>query len=245
MQTERIKEERVLIRVKKLDSMGRTSEIRKAMELNDPPRMPKIGDDAEFIHAAVAEACGEFPKCMYRLALRDGKPAGDIANPDYPMPMDLAAQLGLDNLGFKVIGRNKDSAGNLIVRLPYITKLVGTMNADMTVDVAAARAEEAQLRKLGWVDSVNKIKGLPTPPAEQPFDPVPMPDGSGNQSQAARIKESVGLDTAAQQAALAPETSPLIVPAESKESKPAIKRGQRGGRRPGAGRKPRLAGVVR
>lgn len=249
MQTERIKEERVLIRIKKTDSMGRTAEVRKAMEANDP-RPIKLDDDTLFIHDTVAEACSEFPKAMYRLALRNGKPAGDEAAPSYPMPFDLAQQLGLDTLGFKVIGKNRDSAGNVVVRLPYITRMVGVLNPDMTVDVQAARAEEARLRKLGWVDSPSKIKGLPVPSVEQPFDELPEEDsnsnGSGlaasasqNQSQARTIKEAVGPDTATQPAALAAGTPPVDSPAESNPNqriKPA-----RGGRRPGAGRKPKIA----
>lgn len=237
MQTERIKEERVLIRIKKVDSMGRTAEVRKAMEKNDPPPV-KIADDDLFIRDTVAEVCVDYPKSMYRLALRGGKPAGDEANPSYPMPFDLAQQLGLTEFGFKVIGKSRDSAGNVVIKLPYETKKVGVVREDLTVDVAAARKEEADLRRLGWVDHPSKIKGLPVPLAEQPFDPVPMPDAPGNQTQAATIKEAVGLNTAAQQATAAPETAPLNGSGYSKQSNPESKRG---GARVGAGRKRKVA----
>jgi hypothetical protein len=95
----------------------------------------------------------------------------------------------LANLGFKVIGRNRDSVGHVIVRLPYVTRLVGALRDDLTVDIEAAKAEEEKLRKLGWVDSPSKIKGLPTPPSEQPFDALPddepKPNGNGRTGKAA------------------------------------------------------------
>ncbi len=169
----------IVLRVQKLDSMGRTKEIREAMEANDP-RPPKLGEATRAVHELVSETCGEFPKAMYRLALKNGLPSGDIASPDYPLPFDLAAQLGLTDSGFKVIGRNKDSLGNVIVRLPYITRLVGALRDDLTIDIDAARAEEKKLRALGWVSSPSEIKGLPTPPAEQDYDPLPTDSSNGN-----------------------------------------------------------------
>ncbi len=179
----------IVLRVQKLDSMGRTAEVRLAMEKNDPPRMPKLGEATTAVHEMVTENCGEYPKAMYRLALKNGLPAGDIKDKDYPLPFDLAAQLGLTELGFKVIGRNKDSLGNVVVRLPYITRLVGALRDDLTVDIESAKAEEEKLRKLGWVTAPHLIKGLPTPPAEQDFDPLPdddpKPNGNGRTGKAA------------------------------------------------------------
>lgn len=169
--------ERVL-RISKTDSMGRTREVREAMEKNDP-RPPKLGEGTLQVHAICADEHKEYPKAMYRLALKNGKPAGDIANPDYPLPWDLALQLGLTESGFKVIGKNSNSPGNVVVRFPYITRLVGVVRDDLTVDVEAAKAEEAELRRDGWVDSPSKIKGLPTPPAEEPFDPLPGEETKG------------------------------------------------------------------
>src|SRR6266851_1055833 len=81
----------IVLRVQKLDSMGRTAEVRLAMEKNDPPRMPKLGEATTAVHEMVTENCGEYPKAMYRLALKNGLPAGDIKDKDYPLPFDLAA----------------------------------------------------------------------------------------------------------------------------------------------------------
>src|SRR5467141_1467862 len=89
----------IVLRVQKLDSMGRTKEQREAMEKNDPPRMPKLGEATTAVHEIVKETCSEFPKALYRLALRNGLPAGDVKDPDYPLPFDLAQQLGLTESG--------------------------------------------------------------------------------------------------------------------------------------------------
>jgi hypothetical protein len=175
----------IVLRVQKLDSMGRTKEIREAMEKNDP-RPPKLGETTTAVHELVTENCGEFPKAMYRLALKNGLPAGDVASPDYPMPWDIAEQNGLTNSGFKVIGRNRDSLGNVVVRHPYVTRLVGKLREDLTVDLDAARAEEKKLRAQGWVSSPSEIKGLPTPPSEQGFDALPdEPNGNVRTGKAA------------------------------------------------------------
>ena len=179
----------IVLRVQKLDSMGRTAEVRAAMEKNDPPRMPKLGEATKAVHEIVGETCGEFPKAMYRLALRNGKPAGDIKDPDYPTPWDLAQQLGLTDSGFKVIGKNGASPGHVVIRLPYITRIVGALRDDLTIDIEAAKAEEADLRRKGWVTAPHLIKGLPTPPAEVGFDPLPdaepKPNGNGRAGKAA------------------------------------------------------------
>src|SRR5258708_7124555 len=139
-------------------------------EKNDPPAMPKLGEATKAVHEIVTENCASYPRAMYRLALRNGLPSGDIKFPDYPVPWDLAQQLGLTESGFKVIGKNGTSPGHVVVRLPYITRMVGVLRDDLTVDIEAAKAEEERLRKLGWVTAPHLIKGLPTPPAEQDFD---------------------------------------------------------------------------
>jgi hypothetical protein len=63
------------------------------------------------------------------------------------------------------------------------------MRDDLTIDLEAARAEEKKLRALGWVSSPSEIKGLPTPPAEQEFDPLPedepKPNGNSRTGKAA------------------------------------------------------------
>jgi hypothetical protein len=172
------RKERVL-RIIKTDSMGRTPDQVEAMEINALKPL-KLNEATKAVHAICAEEHSLYPKAMYRLALKNGKPAGDIANPDYPMPFDLALQCGLADLGFKVINKSATSPGNIIVRLPWITRTVGIVREDLTIDIEAARAEEADLRRKGWVDSPSKIKGLPTPPAEQPFDPLPEETPNGN-----------------------------------------------------------------
>jgi hypothetical protein len=179
MQAEYVERKDIVLRLTKTDSMGRTPKQKADMEANDPKPL-KLGEATQAVHAICAEEHKEYPKAMYRLALKNGKPAGDLASPDYPLPWDLAAQLGLTESGFKVIGKNRDSPGNVVVRHPYITKLVGTRRDDLTIDVEAARAEEADLRKKGWVDSPSKIKGLPTLPAEQDFDPLPDEKSNGH-----------------------------------------------------------------
>lgn len=161
-----------VLRITKTDSMGRSRDVREAMEKNDP-RPHKLGEGTLEVHAICASEHSEFPKAMYRLALRKGVPAGDEQFPSFPMPFDLAQQCGLSDLGFRIINKTASSPGNVVVRLPYITRLVGAVKDDLTIDVEAARAEEAQLRKLGWVDHPSKIKGLPVAPAEEPFDPLP------------------------------------------------------------------------
>ena len=178
--------ERVL-RIEKTDSMGRTKKQREDMEKNDP-RPPRLGEGTLQVHAICADEHAQYPKAMYRLALKDGKPAGDLIYPDYPMPYDLALQLGLADMG-KRIGVTRDSPGNVILRHPWITKLIGVVRDDLTIDIATAKAEEQKLRAEGWVDHPSKIKGLPVPPAEQGFDPLPdeepKPNGNGRPGKAA------------------------------------------------------------
>jgi hypothetical protein len=179
MRAEIAERKELVLRIEKTDSMGRTRAQRLAMEKNDP-RPINPGEAALQVAAICETEHREYPKAMYRLALRGGKPAGDIANPDYPLPFDLALQLGLADCGFKIIGKNHNSPGNVIVRHPWITRTVGTVRDDLSVDVEVAKVEEARLRKLGWVDSPSQIKGLPTPPAEQEYDPLPDEKSNGN-----------------------------------------------------------------
>jgi hypothetical protein len=179
MRAEIVERKERVLRITKTDSMGRTKAQRDAMEANEV-KPPKLGEGTQQVHAICAEEHSVYPKAMYRLALRDGKPAGDVANPDYPMPFDLAQQCGLTDSGFKVIGKNRDSVGNVVVRHAWITRLVGALKDDLSIDVELAKAEEADLRKKGWVDSPSKLKGLPVPPAEQDFDPIPDEKTNGH-----------------------------------------------------------------
>ena len=75
-QLEVVKHEDVRIRVRELDSTGRTREQVEAMEQNSY-RSPKLAEhDQAFAHL-IAEEQNVYPKAMYRLAVRDGKPIGD------------------------------------------------------------------------------------------------------------------------------------------------------------------------
>jgi hypothetical protein len=163
--------ERVL-RLTKTDSMGRTPEQIEAMEQNEL-KPPKLSEATRAVHAICADEHREYPKALYRLALRKGVPAGDEVAPNFPMPYDLALQCGEADKGFRVINKTATSPGNVILRYAWVTRLVGEIKDDLSVDVAAARAEEAELRKKGWVSSPSEIKGLPTPSVEAPYDPLP------------------------------------------------------------------------
>jgi hypothetical protein len=172
MRAEFVRREERVLRVTKTDEMGRSPEQIEAMSLNEI-KPPKLSESTRAVHAICAEEHGEFPKVMYRLALRKGVPAGDEAAPNYPMPYDLALQCGEADKGFRVINKTSTSPGNVILRYAWQTRLVGKINDDLSIDIEAARAEEADLRRKGWVDSPSKIKGLQTPPVEEPFDPLP------------------------------------------------------------------------
>ena len=58
-----------ILRLQKTDSMGRTREVRDAMEQNDP-KPHKLGDATRAVHSIVAEEHAQYPRVMYRLALR-------------------------------------------------------------------------------------------------------------------------------------------------------------------------------
>lgn len=160
--------------VKKVDSAGMTEEQVENFEKN-ALRPPRLSDDAREIANLVAYEQNEYPKIMYRLALKAGKPAGDEAAPSYPLPYDLAAQCGLTELGFPVLNRTVNSPGYLKVLLPYITRSVGAPGADgIAIDQGKAREEERKLRAEGWVSDPNLIPGLPKKTVEfQDYDPLP------------------------------------------------------------------------
>jgi hypothetical protein len=159
------------------DSMGRTPEQIEAMEKNEakPPRLGKR-DKAHAQRVAIENAT--YPKVLYRLALRKGIPAGDELAPSYPMPFDLAQNLGVSDKGFKVLGKTRDSGGYILLRHPYVTMRVAVfVNDDPNglIDHKASYALEQKLVADGWVDHPNKIEGLPEEQVEEPFDPVPLP----------------------------------------------------------------------
>jgi hypothetical protein len=170
-QLEVVKHEDVRIRVKKLDSTGRSREQIEAMAKN-AYRDPKLSDTDEAFANLIADEQSTYPKVMYRLAVRDGKPIGDEINPSYPMPFDLANQIGVKVEMFKLIGKTKDSPGNLVLRHPYQTISCGLVRDDQSIDTEASKKQEKQLREAGWVDRVEEIKGLPKLAIDDPYAPL-------------------------------------------------------------------------
>lgn len=161
-------------RIKKLDSAGRTPEQVKAMDISNPIRPVQLGVADQGFAEMIREQQAQYPKCMYRLALRDGKPAGDVVNPNYPMPFDLAVMVGIPENHFRVIGKTKDSGGYVEVRHPYMSQSVGVTRPDGSVDLPASQKQEKELRAKGWVDRIEDIKGLPQMTvAEPPLDALP------------------------------------------------------------------------
>lgn len=159
--------------VEEVDSMGRTPEQIEAMDKNLIPA-PKVRGKHLIYAQHIAREQKDYPKAMYRLALRKGVPAGDEVNPSYPMPFDLAQQTGYAEQGFKIINKTMNSQGHVVVRHPYQTRLVGVINKDGSVNLEATLKEEKELMAKGWVDAISKIVGLPKKDnAEEDFDPLP------------------------------------------------------------------------
>lgn len=161
------------VRVKQLDSAGRTKEQIEAMEKN-AYRAPRISERDHAFAELLREEQAKYPKVMYRLALRDGKPAGDEVNPSYAMPFDLAQQVGIPEGQFKVIGKSKDGGGHYVLRHAYQSISVGLVRPDQSVDVEASQKQEKELRSKGWVDRIEDIKGLPKRITDDTFDPLPI-----------------------------------------------------------------------
>src|SRR5262249_28771501 len=132
--------------------------------------------DEAFAHL-IAEEQSTYPRVMYRLAVRDGRPIGDEMSPSYPLPYDLANQMGVKTELYKIIGRTKDSPGNLIMRHPYQSISVGVIRDDQSVDIEASKRQEKSLREAGWVDRIEEIKGLPKLAVEDPYAPLPVEGG--------------------------------------------------------------------
>ena len=182
MQTEYVDVSQRRLRVKYKDSLGRTKEQAAAMDQNAVKPVKLREEDLE-VAELIASNASEFPKVLYHRAVRNGVAVGDEISPDYQMPVGTAELLGLDDVGFKVIGRKRqDGTGHVVVRHPWITRVVGTVREDLTVDVEAARAEEKELRAKGWVSHPSQLKNLPVLPGERPYDPEddePKPNGNG------------------------------------------------------------------
>lgn len=164
-------ENEVRMRVKLLDSAGRTREQVEAMEKN-AYRAPKIAAEDQVFAEFIAAEQQEYPKVMYKLAMRGGKPAGDEVSPSYPLPFDLAQMVGIPEGTFKVIGKTPTSGGYLVVRHPYRTKSVGVIRSDQSIDDRASAKLEKEMLADGWVHSIAEIKGLPKPLVDDEYDPV-------------------------------------------------------------------------
>jgi hypothetical protein len=176
-QLEVVKREDVRIRVKKLDSTGRTREQAEAMEQN-AFRTPKLGDNDKAFADLIAEEQNVYPKVMYRLALKNGLPVGDEISPSYPMPFDLANQVGIKTENYKLIGKTRESPGNLVLRHPYQSLSCGVIKDDQSIDLPASKKQEAELRTAGWVDRIEDIKGLPKLAVDDPYAPLPAEGGT-------------------------------------------------------------------
>ena len=161
------------IRVKKIDSAGRTQEQVDAMARNELRPYKLSEHDQAFAHL-ISEEQNIYPKVMYRLALKNGKPAGDEINPSYPLPFDLAQMIGVPEGQFKVIGKTRDSGGYVVLRHPYQSVSVGVIRHDASIDIEATKRQEKELRSKGWVDRVQDIKGLPELISDNTFDPLPL-----------------------------------------------------------------------
>lgn len=163
------------IRVKKIDSAGRTPEQVDAMARNELRPYKLSEHDLAYAHL-ISEEQSEYPKVMYRFRMKNGKPAGDEINPSYPLPFDLAQMIGVPQDQFSVIGKTRDSGGYVVLRHPYQTISVGVVKHDGSIDLAATKKQEKELREKGWVDRIQDIKGLPTlvsDGSDDAFDPLP------------------------------------------------------------------------
>lgn len=159
------------------DSMGRTPDQVEAMEQNlvRPHRLSKR--DKAYAET-IAKTRASYPKVMYRLALKKGVPAGDEVMPSYPMPHDLAQSLNLTDKNYKVLGKTRDSGGYILIRHPYVTTSVAVyINDDKNgmIDFDKTYELEKKLTAEGWVDSINKIAGMPEEQPEEEYDPIPVP----------------------------------------------------------------------
>ncbi len=167
--------EMVLIRETR-DSAGRTDDQVIAMESNDP-KPPRIGGTDRLYAEQVSHEYANFPKVMYKLAVKwpklpDGKPNkeadpkfhGDRINPNYPMPYNLAIENGYQG---QVTGHGSDKGVNIVH--PYATCFVPIgwdPNFPMPIDEADCKKDQAKLEKDGWVDHPSKLD-IPTRIADE------------------------------------------------------------------------------
>lgn len=166
----RPRESELILHVEQKDSMGRTAEVRRQMERNDP-RPVFIGSVHENYAQAIAAHQSSYPKAMYRLALRKGEPNGDLASPDYPVPFDLAVAMGMKG---QTINQGVNKA--VIIKKPYRTISCGVISSNgIDIDIEASRAMEKKLLAEGWVDSLAKVVGLPKAEEDDlADDPLPQ-----------------------------------------------------------------------
>lgn len=172
-------EEPSKVRVIKKDSMGRDPQTRHAMELNDP-KPPRLGEYSQALAQNFAADYANYPKALYRLSLdENGVPNGDLVNPSYPMPYDLAVSLGIAEKGFLRINVTNNSQGHFLVRHPYVSMFVPhgwDWDHPQPIDEAECKRQEAALLAVGWVRHVSELPGLEQAPKAAEIDPFkPLP----------------------------------------------------------------------
>lgn len=158
--------EMVLIREGR-DACGRTDEQAYAMERNNP-KPPRLEGKDELYARQIAQECVNYPKVMFKLAVKfkkdkEGKPIldepiykGDRINPNYPMPYNLAIENGYQG---QVTGHGSDKGINIVH--PYVTCFVPigwNQNFPVQIDEAACKKDQLKLEKEGWVDHPNKLE---------------------------------------------------------------------------------------
>lgn len=168
-----------VLRVVPTDSMGRTPDLAEQMERNDP-RPPRLDKETKIYQAFVADEYKVWPKVMYRLAVdENGIPNGDLVNPSYPMPYDLAVSLGIEKMGFTRINQTSQSQGHFLVRHPYKTMLIPKdwdWKHPVDIDIVECKRQEKALIDAGWVDHLSKIAELTKAEVvvdDDPFKPLP------------------------------------------------------------------------
>lgn len=174
----RLEEEkkRMVLVVETRDSAGRTENQVTAMDntpYDDPPGNahcqfpPKLRKEDVTWATEVSAENSEYPRVLYHRAITypkgpDGKAdfkaepkfIGDVCNPNFPL-IELHAEL----MGAKGDWVKTGDGRNLIARHPYKTRLVPASwtPENITIDVEAAKAEEAKLLKAGWKRTIQEL----------------------------------------------------------------------------------------
>ena len=169
----------IVLHIEELDSAGRNEELQAAMATNAVKQPVIKGEHRQFAEHLAREN-SVYPKVLFRLALKNGKPAGDPVRSD-PVPIDMAEYLELEG----------SRLGNAFIeRHPYVTRLCGIVRPDYTVDLEASKAQEAELYRQGWRDSLSKVPGLPAKKEfDDTFDALP-PESFAEPGKAAPAKKA-------------------------------------------------------